>query len=143
MMGSNSPQGGPDASELSRLMGIMQGDDGIAKLLQEPTHDNGNVSTADIIADVINVQRLDNKRLAEAAGVDVEAHRLTPEMAAHLVQDLVKGDSLELIQVFNELEDQREEILEAMEDEEAVLQHREVKQSVLYHTAGDDETDDE
>lgn len=123
--------------DVRNLMAIMQQDDGIAKMLLRPVYAPGggqepNVSQAEVVADMFNILRLDTKAIGEAAGVDIEAKRMTPEKAAMMLQELVEGESLELTDHFDAIEESREDILRALADEETVEEHREVKQQVSY-----------
>lgn len=125
------------------LMSVMQQEDGVAKMLQRPVYGAGEdgepvTSQAEVVADMFNIMRLDVKALGDAAGVDIGVDRMTPEAASHLLQGLVKGESFELVEKFNQLEDKREDILLALTDEETVEKHRDVKESVLYSEVDND-----
>jgi hypothetical protein len=141
--GGVSLPGIPDAllsrlpDDVRNLMSIMQQDDGIAKMLLRPVYAPGGgaeptVSQAQVVADMFNILRLDTKAIGEAAGVDIEAKRMTPEKAAAMLQELVEGESLELTDHFDAIEESREKILLELTDEETVEEHREVKQQVSY-----------
>lgn len=125
------------------LMSVMQQEDGIAKMLQRPVYgenDDGEPTTsqAEVVADMFNIMRLDVKALGDAAGIDIEVERMTPEAAAGLLQGLVKGESFELVEKFNALEDKRESVLLELTDEETLDDHQSVKESVLYSEVEDD-----
>jgi hypothetical protein len=113
---------------------MVNGDDGIMKMLLQPAYggdgDSEGTSQAELVADMINLMRLDVARLGDAAGVDIEAAYMTPERAADLLQQLVRGESLALIEVFNDIEEKRELLLQELEDIEAVYEHRRLKDSV-------------
>jgi hypothetical protein len=123
---------------LRKMMTTLQSEDGVKNLLMDS---NGGASFADLIADSINIQRMDNKRLAQEHGVDLEIKRMSPERAGDILQAGVKGNPEPLVEVFNELEDQREQILrEAVDSEEEVDEFREKKKKLLFSQAhGDDE----
>lgn len=130
--------GGQDgAPGIRQLMNILRADNGVAELMRKPAYGDdgaGNpaVSQADLVADMLNFARLDVKRMGEEAGVDIEVTRMEPETAAVLIQKLVKGESLELIDKFNEIEDLREQVLAAQLSDEELEEHRELKKSVSY-----------
>lgn len=140
---SNAPPGIPTAlwkkmpEGARQVFGALQGEGGIAEMMLKPTFgedEEGDAmhSQADLIADMFNVMRADEKQIGKAADVDISVERMTPERAAELVQGVVKGESLELIEQFNKLEDKRERILEELADEETVEKHRERKEAFLY-----------
>jgi hypothetical protein len=128
----------PDNAGLSEMIQIMNQDNGMAKLIQEPVYapgdsDEPSVSQADIIADLFNVARLDLKRIGEELGLEMEVERMTPAKAAVLMQNMVQGDSLELIEKFNELEAKRERILGALLDSEGEYDvHSETKARIAH-----------
>lgn len=106
---------------------LLSNPSGVADLLLE-AHDETGDSPADIMADIINVQRADIKRLADAHGVDVEMNLMTPERAGELLAGTISGNGIELVLVFNELADKRakilrEEIGEAEYDEFEAKKH--------------------
>lgn len=108
---------GPDMGQ-GELLKLAQNPSGIADLLEKEHQATGD-SPAEIMADVINVQRADNKRLAAEFGVELEVDRMTPERAAQLLAGTIHGEGVELVLVFNELADQRAEILrEVLDDDE-------------------------
>jgi len=115
-------------------MSMLRGDDGIKQMLLQPAYggeDGGEgTSQAELVADMINLMRLDVSRLGEAAGVDISAEYMTPGRAAELLQRLVRGESLELIEVFNRIEEKRERLLEELDGMDAVYEHRRLKDSV-------------
>lgn len=124
-----------------KMFSVMNSPNGIKKLVMRPVYgsdpENPTTSQAEIVADYMNIYRLDLKRLGEAAGVDIEAQRMEPERAAELVQELVKGEGSDLMSALNDLEDRHEKILEALEGEEAVREHRQTKDSILYSEIAD------
>lgn len=130
--------------DLNQLMGIMQQDDGLQQMMLKPAFQNEagfEFSQAELIADVVNILRMDTKRIAEAAGVDVEVEKMTPERAASLLQGIAEGSDLGLVDVFDNVEDQRMKILAELEDDEAVEDFLELKQDLLYTVPDDMETE--
>ena len=119
-----------------QLIGVLNSENGVAQLLQEPAYAQGDspeptVSQAEVVADLVNVARLDQKAIAEAAGLELEVNRMTPEYAALLLQRLIKRESLELIEVFNDLERQREAIISELADQETLADHLRTKQTIV------------
>lgn len=124
-------------NDMMEMLQLLQRENGIATILQQPVYSKDgetepSVSQAEIIADLINLMRLDIKRIAAAEDVEVEITRIRPEQAAILVQGLIKGDSLELVDVFNGIEEQRETVLEAILDEDEYEKHIATKENVLF-----------
>ncbi len=78
---------------------------------------------AHLLADVINSQRLDNKKIAKAVDedIDIKANRMTVEKSAKLIAGLMdlQPDPDGIQKVVQDLEDQRANILaEVLEEEE-------------------------
>jgi len=95
----------------------------VGELLKEPVYpgpddDEPEYSQAQVIADVINVMRLDNRALAEAVGVDLMVTRITEDRVAEMLGDAVEGDPTDLVETFNDLEVQRDLVLRELMDEE-------------------------
>lgn len=108
---------GPDIGQ-TEIFQLAQNPQGIAELLTRD-HPSTGESPAEIMADIINVQRADNKMLAAQHGVDLEIKRMTPERAAELLAGTINGDGVEMVVVFNELSEQRDAVLrEALGKEE-------------------------
>lgn len=120
----------PMDMNMSDIAGMLRDPSGIAKFLTEANPETGE-SPAEIVADVINVQRADVKKLAEQQGVEIEINLMTPERAAELLAGTVDG-GVELLVVFNEIEDKRNKILrETMNDDEHE-QYLDQKRSILH-----------
>lgn len=125
--------------KLSTIMQTLNSENGLAKMMQQPAFEGeaGNeFSQADLIADVINILRMDTKRIAEAAGIDIEISKMTPERAAELLQGVAKGDDLGLIDIFDEIEDQRMKVLEELEGGDAVDEYVMDKTAILNTVPG-------
>jgi len=138
-MNDTTNMNGDDAVEpgMRQLIGVLNSENGIAQLLQDPAYAQGDnaeptVSQAEVVADLVNVARLDQKAIAEQVGLELEVKRMTPGYAALLLQRLIKRESLELIGVFNDLERQREAILAELLDRDELEAHLRTKQSVVY-----------
>lgn len=124
-------------NNMMEMVQLLQKENGIAEILQQPVYsqegsDDADISQAEIIADLVNLMRLDVKRIAEAEGVDIEITRMRPEQAAILVQGLIKGESLGLVDVFNGIEEQREAVLAELLDDDEYEQHLATKESALF-----------
>jgi len=113
----------------------------VANLLRKEDPETG-LSPADLMADLINVQRADTKRLAEAHGIEIEVKMLFPDRAAELMAGAVEGNGIELVVLFNELEDQRNQILQEVLSDDEYEQYVEQKQGILF-TGSPEETEDE
>jgi hypothetical protein len=101
-----------------QVMGLMNDPKGVERMLKQASDDTGD-SPADIMADIINIQRLDTKMIAKQQGVDLEINEMTPERAAELLAGVIQGEGVALLMVFNELEDYNHQILrEAMGEHE-------------------------
>lgn len=125
--------------EMQQMMSILSKPNGLKQMMLRPsfqTDDGGTFSQAELVADVVNIMRMDTKRMGLALGIEVEVNQMTPEYAAELLQGVAKGESTELIEVFDAIEDKRMEILEAVTDTETVQQWMERKASLLYTTGG-------
>lgn len=114
------------------------------KLASTLQHDVGGMgaSPAEIMADIVNVQRADTKALADAHGVDVEVDMMTPDRAADLLAGVVDGDGIEIVLVFNELARKRDQILrEALADD--AYQGFITEKTAIMHTDDPDTFDDD
>lgn len=133
--------------DMSKLMSIFNSENGLKNVMLETAfqdEESGHeFSQAALVADVVNVMRMDTKRMAEAHGVDVEIEQMTPERAAELLQGMVKGndDFDTVIEIFDEIENQRMAILADVEGEEALDDYMEMKQSILYSVADETEVE--
>lgn len=131
---------GEDANQpgMRDMMALMRADNGIVQMMHQPAYKKRpedpepTVSQADVIADLFNVMRLDVKAIADEVGADISIQQMSPDYAAVLMQQLIRRESLELIQKFNELEDQRERVLSQLADEETLEDHRWQKQRIVH-----------
>jgi hypothetical protein len=133
--------------ELNEIMGILNSPNGLKQVMMQPAFQNEGTghefSQADLIADVINILRMDTKRIADAHGLDVEIDRMTPDRAAELLQGVAEGEDLGLVEIFDEIEDQRMMILAHLEGEDEMEQYLEMKQSMLYTVPDDPQEADQ
>ena len=108
----------------------MRNPEGIASMLTEegPTGD----SPAEIFADIVNVHRVDIRRLGLALGVDVDAPQMEPERAGELLAGTVAGDGVELVQMFNDMAEKRDAVLREALDEADYESFMEAKHSMMF-----------
>lgn len=132
--------------DFKELYRTLQSEDGLKQMMLRPAFQNDKTghqfSQAELIADVVNIMRMDTKRIAEQHGVDVSITKMTPERAADLLQGVAQGDDLGLIDIFDQIEDQRMRVLSALTDEDTVVDYAERKQQILYSVADDAEIPD-
>lgn len=122
--------------ELEQMMGIMSSPDGLKQMLLQTSFEDEETghefSQADLLADVVNIMRMDTKRIAKAVDVDIRVSQMTPERAAEILQGMAQGDdALGVLEIFDEIEDQRMNILEELEDEQTVDEFMQTKRFVL------------
>lgn len=108
----------------------------VGDLLKKPVYpgpdsEEPEYSQAQVIADVINVMRLDNRALGETVGVDVTVSRITEDRVAEMLGDAVQGDPSDFVETFNELEQQRDRILREMMEEDEYREFTEFKQASI------------
>lgn len=121
---------------------IQQG--GIKDALLQPAYQDeyGNTySQADLIADIVNVMRLDTKQMAKLHDIDVEVNKMSPEKAAGLLQNMATGEGSGLIDVFTKIEDQRDLILKDLMDEESHEKYMAAKEQMLNSISEPDEVE--
>ena len=109
MNGLGNGDGMPKPAVLARYM---SDSDKLASLLQDEIGGQG-ASPAAMLADIINQERADCKRLAGVHGVEMEIERVTEERAADMIAGITDGEGVELVQVFNELARKRARVLAA------------------------------
>lgn len=88
---------------------------GIAELMLEDKYqspDGHAFSEAALVADVINIMRLNTKQLGVVFNVDISVDRMTEERAADLIEGIARNDDRTLVGAFEEIEDQQDKILE-------------------------------
>jgi len=134
------PEIDPSATpeEVEEAVGIEDfiGGGGIKDLLLRTTFRNEETgheySQAHLVADVINVMRMDAKQLCRLHGIDVEMEKMTPERAASLLADVAKNDGVGIIEVFEAIEDKQDHIFQQEMSDEHYEQYQQVKQGMLY-----------
>lgn len=117
-----------------KLARLMASDDGVEQLMQQPVYENefGYYSQAELLADVINILRMDAKRMGAMFGFDVEIKRMKPDTMAWMLAQMVDGNTQPLVEVFNQIEDHHHDIMEAELSEEEFRKYLEFKESKLF-----------
>lgn len=122
-------------SEGQDLMSFMAGG-GIKQMLLQPSFVNPDTgieySQADLVADVINVMRMDAKQMCMMHGIDVEVEKMSPERAAELLEDVAKSDGVAIIEVFQRIEDKRDNVFKQEMTEEQYEQYMNFKEDMLF-----------
>ncbi|APW99397.1 hypothetical protein CHINAEXTREME_17185 [Halobiforma lacisalsi AJ5] len=125
-----------DRNGLASSLGIDMTPQGIASSLSDPDQiaqmllqegDNGD-SPADIMADLINMQRADLRRIGAEHGVEVDLEMVTPEKMAFYVAGIVNGDWEPLLELFNEQAEEREKLLDELLDADELEQFTAAKE---------------
>lgn len=91
-----------------------------------------DATPAEVMADVINVERADVKRLADYHDVDVHIEMMDESRAAELIAGVTQGNGVEVIEVFNDLAQKRDQILKEALDEEEYRAFMRAKTSAMY-----------
>lgn len=110
---------------------MMQSTDRLAGLLQQDAPGMGATPAA-IFADVVNVIRADTKQLATVHGVDLNVQMMSEDRAAELIAGVTDGNGVEIIRVFNEMAEQRDEILQKTLDETEYEEFMAAKTAAMY-----------
>lgn len=129
-----------DDGGMGGMMDFMSGGGVEQMLLAEQYGDpqtGHTYSLAALIADVINVMRMDTKQMAALHDIDVEVNKMSPERAAELLSQVATQNGLSLIQVFENIEDQRDLILQQKMNEEQHAQYMAFKRQMLYSYGGE------
>jgi len=94
-------------------------------------------TAADLVADVINVMRMDVKQICAIHGIEVEVNKMSPERAAELLEGVAKNDGVEIIEVFEAIENKRDHVFKQELSESEYEQYMEFKEGMLYSVGGD------
>jgi len=131
--------------DFREVMGVLKSKDGLKDMMLRPAFKSDDTGTefsqAELVADVINILRMDTKRIAQAHGVEVEISQMTPERAAELLQEIAKGEGIALVEIFDEIENQRMRVLDEIEGAEARREYCDMKLSLLNVPDEDEEYD--
>lgn len=82
-----------------------------------PAPDGSSYSIAELVADVINVMRLDAKQMGALHDVDISVNKMSEQRAAELVEAVVLQRHADLLDVFTDIEDKRDRIFEELMDD--------------------------
>lgn len=111
-------------------------DGGIKKMLLDPEFQNPETghkySQADLVADVINVMRMDAKQVCLLHGIDVEVEKMSPERAAELLEDVAKDSGTAIIEVFQDIEDKRDHVFKQEMTDEQYEKYMSFKEDMLF-----------
>ena len=111
------------------VLSVLKERDGLKRMLME---ENGEFSFAELFADSINIQRIDNKKLADSVGINISIERMQPNKAAEILQDAVQGNPVPLVAFFNELEKQRSEVLNELLEQDEHEDFKKKKKQLLF-----------
>lgn len=140
----NNPMNGGQPNPM-QMMAQIQQNGGIQGIMLEDSfqdQETGHTfSQADIIADIINVLRMDTKRIAEEVGLEVEISQMTPERAAELLVQTAQGQGLELIEMFDEISEQRMRILNEVTNDEYSTDEWEIQKMRHLYSASEQKAD--
>lgn len=116
---------------------MLKGDGGVEELMKQPVYQNeyGQFSQAELMADVINILRMDTKQLGATHGVDVQVEKITPEKTAWVLAQMVDGETKPIVDIFNRIENQHHDIMEEVMDDEEFTEYLEFKDTQLYTTS--------
>lgn len=113
---------------------------GIKELLLQEQYQNAETghswSQADLVADVINVMRMDAKQMCALHGIEVEVNKMSPERAAELLEGVAKNDGVEIIEVFEAIENKRDHVFKQQMSDDEYEQYMEFKEQMLYSVGG-------
>lgn len=109
---------------MKQMMSLANDPDAIQDIIKES-------GAAEIVADIINIQRLEHARIAREVGVDADLPRMDEDRAAELIAGLVTDGDVELIEVFNGLEEVGDDVLLELTDEDTVEEWQESKKQMI------------
>lgn len=131
MMGAG-PEDGPDLME---LMTKLKSEGGLSDMMQEETFETATgtrYSMADLLADVINLQRLDAKEFGKLHDVDIQIGRVTPAKMGWMLEQMVKGNPGPIIEAFNTIQDHHEEVFSEVYDSETFENYEAMKEANMF-----------
>lgn len=120
-----------DRNDLAQMRQLMQ-PGGIAETLKQEKYegpDGHRYSEAALVADVINIMRLNTKQLGAMHDVDIEINRMTEEHAAKLLERMARENDLALVEVFEVLEQKQDDIIKAELGEERYHEYLRMKET--------------
>lgn len=117
-----------------QMMRLLKSENGVETLMKQPVYENefGSYSQAELLADVINILRMDAKRLGAIHGVDLGIEKIEPDRIAWILGEMVQGHTQPMVDLFNGIEDLHHEIMAETLDDETFQQYLDFKESQLY-----------
>lgn len=128
----------PDKMQQAMQVAQQMQNGGIKQALLQPAFEDPATGTqfsqAELVADIINILRIDTKQIARLHGVEVKANQMTPERAAELIDGMIGpgGTPMELVDIFEDIEDKRGRVLRALMDEAEYQNYLDTKKGLLY-----------
>lgn len=104
-----------DPNNMRKMRQMMQPGGIAQQLMQDKYEDQATghtYSEAALIADVVNIMRLNTKQLGAIHGVDISIQRMTEERAAQLLEQMARNDDMALVSVFEKIEDKQDAIIQ-------------------------------
>lgn len=123
-----------DQNNIRQIRQVMQ-PGGIANIMLEDKYqdETGHVwSEAALVADVINIMRLNTKQLASIHDVSIQINRMTEERAAELIEGMAKNEDQTLVEAFEKIEDKQDRVLREAMGEEKYSEFLQTKQRAAY-----------
>lgn len=123
-----------DNNNIRQIRQVMQ-PGGIANIMLEDKYqdDTGHVwSEAALVADVVNIMRLNTKQLAAVHDVEIQINRMTEERAAELIEGMAKNEDQTLVEAFEKIEDKQDMILREVMGADGYGEFLQTKQKAAY-----------
>jgi len=134
--GLDVPDGDGDGGGLLEVLNS----GGIKQLLLQKTFQDPQsgheYSQADLVADVVNVMRMDAKQMCALHDIKVEVDKMSPERSAELLEDVAKNEGVGIIDVFQQIEEKRDKVFRQKMTDEQYDQYIRFKESMLYSVGG-------
>jgi len=134
--GLDVPDGDEDGGGLLEVLNS----GGIKQLLLQKTfqdpQSSHEYSQADLVADVVNVMRMDAKQMCALHDIKVEVDKMSPERSAELLEDVAKNEGVGIIDVFQQIEEKRDKVFRQKMTDEQYDQYIRFKGSMLYSVGG-------
>lgn len=121
------------------MSSLISDDDLKGMVLEESFRDpetGHSFSQAHIIADIVNVMRMDTKQILACHNLQTEVNKMSPDRAAELVVEMAKSDGTAIIDVFEAIESQRDDLLQDLLTDAQHQEYMEFKQNMLYTAPG-------
>lgn len=138
-----------DPNNMRKMRQMMQPGGIAQQLMQDKYEDQATghtYSEAALIADVVNIMRLNTKQLGAIHGVEVSIQRMTEERAAQLLEQMARNDDMALVSVFEKIEDKQDAIIQEVLGDEEYYDFLEQKEraamSIPNEAVGDSRPDD-